>query len=70
MKRSTVMKTVKRAARDQNLDFEVVELTRHSAVRVGRTVRTIGRHGEIDDVTARKFFDQFAEEFGGKGWWR
>lgn len=24
---------------------------------------------EIDEVTARKFFDQFADEFG-KGWWR
>lgn len=44
--------------------------TRHTAVRVGDTTRTLGRHNEVDDVTAGKFFDQFADELGGKGWWR
>ena len=39
-------------------------------VRIGGTSRTLGRHAEVDDLTARKFFDQFADVFGGKGWWR
>jgi len=29
----------------------------------------LDRHNEIDDVNARKFFDQFTAE-PGKGWWR
>ncbi|MDO4901041.1 MULTISPECIES: ribonuclease PH [Actinomyces] len=70
MKRSAVLKRVKRAARDRGLEYEVRELTRHTAVRVGSVTRTLGRHVEIDDVTAGKFFDQFAEVLGGKGWWR
>jgi hypothetical protein len=69
VKRSEVLARIKRQARDRGLTFEVIGLTRHDAVRVGATTRTLGRHSEIDDVTARTFFDQFADEFG-KGWWR
>lgn len=70
MKRDKVLMKLKRAARERRLDFAIVELMRHSAVTIGSTTRTLGRHSEIDDVTARKFFDQFAVELGGKGWWR
>lgn len=70
MKRGAVIKRLQQAAKAKGLDFEITELTRHTAVRVGDTTRTLGRHSEVDDLTARKFFDQFADEFGGKGWWR
>lgn len=69
MKRTAVTKRLKTEAKRRGLDFAVVGLTRHDAVRVGQTTRTIGRHNEIDDVTARKFFDQYSNELG-KGWWR
>lgn len=61
---------LKKAARAHGLAFSTTELTRHTAVHIGGTSKTIGRHNEVDDVTAGKFFDQFADEFGGKGWWR
>ena len=70
VKRNAVLDKLRKAAKARGLDFEVFELTRHSAVRIGSTIRTLGRHSEVDDLTARKFFDQFADEFGGKGWWR
>ena len=70
MKRNAVLDKLRRAAKAHELEFEMFELSRHSAVRVGSTTRTLGRHSEVDDLTARKFFDQFADEFGGKGWWR
>lgn len=70
MKRTAAIRRLAKAAKAQGLEFEQFELSRHTAVRVGRTTRTIGRHSEIDEVTAGKFFDQFAEELGGKGWWR
>ena len=69
MNRRAVIKKVKNEARSRGLEFSTTELTRHTAITVGETSRTLGRHNEIDDVTARKFFDQFAHEFG-KGWWR
>lgn len=69
MKRKAVLKKISSAAKAGGLDFVVTEGTRHSMVRVGATSRTLGRHSEIDDVTARKFFDQFSGELG-KGWWR
>lgn len=70
MKRKAVLDKIRKAARAAGLAFEITELTRHTAVRVGSTTRTLGRHAEVGDITARKFFDQFAGELGGKGWWR
>lgn len=69
LKRSAVLRRVRRAARDAGVSFEVVELTNHTGVVVGGVRSTLGRHTEIDDVTARRFFDQFAQVLG-KGWWR
>lgn len=69
MKRTAVLKKIAKAARRHGLTYGTHELTKHTAVRVGNTTRTLGRHTEIDDVTARRFFDQFADELG-KGWWR
>lgn len=69
MKRTAVLRRVRRAARDAGVPYSVVELTNHTGVVVGGVRSTLGRHSEIDDVTARKFFDQFAAVLG-KGWWR
>lgn len=69
MKRTAVIKKLKSEAKRRGLEFEEISLTRHDAYRIGNTTRTLGRHREIDDVTARKFFDQYAQELG-KGWWR
>lgn len=69
MKRRDVLKKIKTQAKEQGLVYSETELTNHTGITVGGTRSTLGRHSEIDDVTARKFFDQFANEFG-KGWWR
>lgn len=65
-----MLKTLRKAAKGRGLDMEVTELARHTAIRVGHVTRTLGRHTEIDEITVAKFFDQFAEVLGGKGWWR
>lgn len=69
MKRKAVLKKIRDRARRAGLPYSETELTNHTGVTVGGTRSTLGRHSEIDDLTARKFFDQFAAEFG-KGWWR
>jgi len=69
VKRTAVLRRLRRAARDAGVSYEVVELTNHTGVVVGGVRSTLGRHTEIDDVTVRKFFDQYAAVLG-KGWWR
>ncbi len=69
MKRRDVLKKLKTAAKSAGLDYQEYELTNHTGIKIGLTASTLARHGEIDDVTARKFFDQYASELG-KGWWR
>jgi len=69
VKRGEVIKKLKAEAKRRGLDFETYELTNHTGIRIGDTASTLARHSEIDDLTARKFFDQYANEFG-KGWWR
>lgn len=44
-------------------------LTRHDVYWVGNTTRTLGLHREMDAVTARKFFDQYAQELGNSDVW-
>ena len=69
MKRSKVITILKKAAREAGLGFEETELTRHSVFKVGTSSHTLGRHNEVDDITAVKFFKQY-EDVLGKGWWR
>jgi hypothetical protein len=69
MKRGQVLKKLKTAAKDAGLRYSEIELTNHTGVWVGDHRSTLARHNEIDDVTAGKFFDQFADQLG-KGWWR
>jgi hypothetical protein len=56
-------------ASKQGLSFEVVELSRHTAIKVGGVSKTLGRHNEIDEITARKFWKQFSDVLG-QGWWK
>jgi len=69
MKRKAVLKKIRDQAKEAGLEYAETELTNHTGITVGRTRSTLGRHSEIDDLTARKFFEQFSAEFG-KGWWR
>ena len=69
MKRTAVLKKIKAEAKRQGKTYETVELSRHTGVIVDGFRSTLKRHNEIDDVTAGKFFDQFAQVLG-KGWWR
>ncbi|MFZ1382547.1 MAG: hypothetical protein WAS54_07175 [Scrofimicrobium sp.] len=69
MKREAVIGKLRIEPRRRNLEFRVVELNRHTAIQIGGVSRTLGRHREIDDLAARKFFDQFQSVLG-KGWWR
>lgn len=63
------MKRLRTQSLAHGLEYVETELTNHTGVRIGRTRSTLSRQSEIDDVTVRKFFEQFAPEFG-KGWWR
>jgi hypothetical protein len=69
VKRQRVLKKLKARAKAAGLSYDQYELTNHTGVKIGDTASTLSRHAEIDDVTAKRFWDQFASEFG-KGWWR
>lgn len=69
MKRTAVIKTIRLAAHAKGLDFDHVELSRHTGIVVGDFRSTIGRHREIDDITVAKFYKQF-EGVLGEGWWK
>ena len=69
MKRRAVIAKVRAAAKANGLAYVEVELTRHTSVSVGGSAHTLGRHSEIADLAARKFWEQFADVLG-KGWWR
>ena len=64
-----MLKKIKGEAKRQGKSYQEVELTNHTGIVVDGLRSTLKRHREIDDVTARKFFDQFAQVLG-KGWWR
>lgn len=69
MKRRDVIKKLKARAKAEGKPYDEYELTNHTGIKIGDTASTLARHNEIDEVTAGKFFDQYANEFG-KGWWR
>ncbi len=69
MKRKEILKRLRMQAKNAGLPYAEEELTRHTAIQIGSVRSFLGRHAEIDDKTARKFFDQFADVFG-RGWWR
>jgi DNA-directed RNA polymerase specialized sigma subunit len=69
VKRTEIIRRLRKASNAVGVEFEIVELTDHIGIVVSSKRSTLGRHAENDDVTARKFFDQYAEILG-KGWWR
>ncbi|MDR0847692.1 MAG: ribonuclease PH [Propionibacteriaceae bacterium] len=69
MKRKAVIDRLREEARRRGFVFETEELTNHTAFYVGGHRSTLKRHTEIDEITAKAFWDQFASVFG-KGWWR
>ena len=69
MKRKAVIDRLRNEARRRGLAFDYVELTNHTAYFVGGHRSTLKRHTEIDETTARAFWDQYADVLG-KGWWR
>lgn len=69
MKRRAVISKLRAEAKRRGKTFAVVELTNHTGIVVDGHRSTLSRQTEIDETTARKFFDQFAGVLG-KGWWR
>ncbi|MDR0594496.1 MAG: hypothetical protein LBG60_14860 [Bifidobacteriaceae bacterium] len=69
MKRRAVIGKIRLAAKAGGLAYVEVELTRHTSISVGGSAHTLGRHSEIAELAARKFWEQFADVLG-KGWWR
>lgn len=69
MRRTALIKKIKKAAREAGVEFETFEMTRHTALMVGGIRTGVGRHREIDEVTAGKICANF-EDVLGEGWWR
>jgi diaminopimelate epimerase len=69
VKRSQVILKLKTEARKQGLPFEIIELKRHTGIKIGNTTKTLGRHSEIPNKTVVKFYQQFSDELGSR-WWR
>ena len=71
MKRDKVIKRLKDEAKRQGKAFRVQEMSRHTGIVVGSTRSTLSRSShDFPDQSAHDFWDQFADELGGKGWWR
>lgn len=56
MKRRDVIKKFHREAKARALQFSTRELAQHTEIRIWSTSKTLGRHAEVDDLTARRFF--------------
>jgi hypothetical protein len=69
VKRRAVIARLRDESKRRGLAYGTEELTRHTAFYVDHHRSTLGRHAEIDETTARAFWDQFADVLG-KGWWR
>jgi len=69
VKRKAVIDRLRDEARRRGLVYLTEELTNHTAFHVGGHRSTLKRHTEIDETTARAFWDQFADVLG-RGWWR
>jgi hypothetical protein len=68
VKRSAVIKKIRRGAKRAGLDVEMYELTRHTGIRCGDIATTIPRHSEIADQLAEAIFRQLAPALGER-WW-
>lgn len=69
MKRTAVLKKLRKAAKAAGVEYREVELTRHTGIFVGSVRTTLGRHSEVDEQTVESFYKQLESELG-KRWWR
>jgi mRNA interferase HicA len=69
MKRGDVIRKIRKAAKAQGVNCELVELTRHTGIHCGDVRTTIGRHNEIPDHMAETIFKQLEPALGNR-WWK
>lgn len=69
MKRTTVIKKIRKAAKDAGLSYAETELRNHTGIRVGGVPTVVGRHSEIPNFIAETIYKQL-EPVLGEGWWR
>lgn len=61
MKRRDLMKKLDRIAKAAGEELEIREGGRHTVVRVGDKQTAVPRHGEINEITARKILKEMGE---------
>lgn len=69
MRRTELLRKIRKAARSAGVTYEEFEMTRHTGLTVGGARTTIARHAEIPDQMAEVIFKQLQDVLG-KGWWR
>ncbi|PSL08191.1 hypothetical protein CLV30_101158 [Haloactinopolyspora alba] len=69
MKRTAVIKKIRRAAKEAGVQFEVTEGGNHTRLLVGTVRTTIGRHSEVAEGAVEALYKQL-EPALGKGWWK
>lgn len=70
MHRDEVIKRIKKAAKDQGLPFEQVELTRHTGISVGGLRTTVSRSSkDFPNTWAETVWKQL-EAVLGERWWK
>jgi hypothetical protein len=69
VKRSQVLRKIKRGAKAQGVPYSQRQLTGHTGITVGGVTTTVARHQEIPDQFAETIFRQL-ESALGEGWWR
>jgi mRNA interferase HicA len=53
VKRSDLLKRLRRIAKDRGVDIDIVEGGSHTKVRIGDRIVVVPRHAEINELTAR-----------------
>lgn len=69
MKRTEMLKRIRRAAKDHGVQVREYELRNHSGLQCGETAVTVPRHSEIPDGMAETIFKQL-EPALGRRWWK
>lgn len=68
MKRTAVIKKIRRGAKIAGVEFDLYELTHHTGVRCGDVATTIPRHNEIPEQMAETIYKQLVPALGER-WW-
>ncbi|WP_147275573.1 ribonuclease PH [Halopolyspora algeriensis] len=69
MKRGDLLRKIRKAARQQDVNVEFFERTNHTGIQCGQVRTTVGRHTEIPDRMAEVICKQL-EPALGKRWWK